>query len=50
MIAGHRLSCVLIVADTSSYSVEEQLVASVWIHERPRLGQTMIQVMITVHE
>jgi hypothetical protein len=54
MIAGHRVSCVLIVAvtssDTSSYSAEEQLVASVWVHERPCLGQTMIQVMMTFHE
>jgi len=30
MITGHRVSCVLFVADTSSYLVEEQLVASVW--------------------
>ena len=31
--------------DTSSYSIEERLVASVWVHERQHMGQTMSQVM-----
>jgi len=29
------------MADTSSYSIEERLVASVWVHERQHTGQTM---------
>jgi len=33
------------MADTSSYSIEERLVASVWVHERQHMGQTMSQVM-----
>ena len=33
------------MADTSSYSIEERLVASVWVYERQHTGQTMPQVM-----
>ena len=33
------------MADTGSYSIEERLVASVWVHERQHTGQTMSQVM-----
>ena len=32
------------MADTSSYSIEERLVASVWVHGRQHTGQTMSQV------
>jgi hypothetical protein len=32
------------MADTSGYSIEERLVASVWVHERQHTGQTMSQV------
>ncbi|KAJ4431403.1 hypothetical protein ANN_20000 [Periplaneta americana] len=32
-------------ADTSNYSLEEQLVESVWIHKRKHTGQTMRQIM-----
>jgi hypothetical protein len=35
------------MADVSgrSYTIEEQLVASVWVHERQQTGQTMIVIM-----
>jgi len=38
------------MADTSSYSIEERLVASVWVHERQHTGQTMSQVMAVFRE
>ena len=38
------------MADASSYSVEERLVASVWVHERQHTGQTMFQVMAALRE
>jgi len=38
------------MADTSSYSIEERLVASVWVHERQHTGQTMFQVMSAFRE
>jgi len=38
------------MADTSSYSIEERLVASVWVHERQHMGQTMSQVMAAFRE
>jgi hypothetical protein len=38
------------MADTSSYSIEECLVASVWVHERQHTGQTMSQVMAAFRE
>ena len=33
------------MTDTSVYSIEERLVASVWVHERPNTGQTMSEIM-----
>jgi hypothetical protein len=33
------------MADTSSYSIKECLVASVWVHERQHTGQTVAKVM-----
>jgi hypothetical protein len=36
---------VFLMADTSSYSIKERLVASVWVHKRQHTGQTMSQVM-----
>jgi hypothetical protein len=36
---------VFLMADTSSYSIEERLAASVCVHERQHTGQTMSQVM-----
>ena len=38
------------MADTSSYSIEERLVASVWVHERQHTGQTMSQVITAFRE
>ena len=38
------------MADTSSYSIEERLVASVWVHERKHTGQTMSQVIAAFRE
>ena len=38
------------MADTSSYSIEERLVASVWVHDRQHTGQTMSQVMAAFRE
>jgi len=38
------------MADTSSYSIEERLVASVWVNERQHTGQTMSQVMSAFRE
>jgi len=38
------------MADTSSYSIEERLVASVWVHERQYTGQTMSQVIAAFRE
>jgi hypothetical protein len=38
------------MADTSSYSIEERLVASVWVHEKQHTGQTMSQVMAAFRE
>jgi hypothetical protein len=38
------------MADTSSYSIEERLVASVWVYEREHTGQTMFQVMAAFRE
>jgi primosomal protein N'' len=38
------------MADTSSYSIAERLVASVWVHERQHTGQTMSQVMAAFRE
>jgi hypothetical protein len=38
------------MADTSSYSIEERLVANVWVHERQHTGQTMSQVMAAFRE
>ena len=38
------------MADTSSYSIEERLVASVCVHERQHTGQTMSQVMAAFRE
>jgi hypothetical protein len=38
------------MADTSSYSIEERLVASVWVHERQHTEQTMSQVMAAFRE
>ena len=43
--AATEFSCVFRMADTSSYSSEERLVASVWVHERQHTGQTMSQVI-----
>jgi hypothetical protein len=45
-----EFSCVFHMADTSSYSVEERLVASVWVHERQHTGQTISQVMAAFRE
>jgi hypothetical protein len=38
------------MADTSSYSIEERLVASVWVHDGQHTGQTMSQVMAAFRE
>ena len=38
------------MADTSSYSIEERLVASVWVHERQHTGQTVSQVTAALRE
>ena len=38
------------MADTSSYSIEERLVASVWVHERQHMEQIMSQVMVAFLE
>jgi len=38
------------MADTSSYSIEERLVASVWVHEAQHTGQAMSQVMAAFRE
>ena len=38
------------MADTSSYSIEERLVASVCVHERQRTGQTISQVIAAFRE
>ena len=38
------------MADTSSYSIEECLVASVWVHERQHKGQIMSQFMSAFRE
>jgi len=38
------------MAETSSYSIEERLVASVWVHERQDTGQTMSQLMAAFRE
>jgi hypothetical protein len=38
------------MADTSIYSIEERLVASVWVRERQHTGQTMSQVMAAFRE
>jgi hypothetical protein len=38
------------MADTSSYSIEERLVASVWVHEKQHMEQTMSQVMAAFRE
>ena len=38
------------MADTSIYSIKEHLVASVWVHERQHMGQTMSQVINTLNE
>ena len=39
--AATEFSCVIRMADTSSYTIEKRLVASVWVHERQHMGQTM---------
>ena len=38
------------MADTNRYSIEERLVASVWVHERQHTGQTMSQVTAAFRE
>jgi hypothetical protein len=38
------------MADTSSYSIKERFVASVWVHERQHMGETMSQVMAAFQE
>ena len=38
------------MADTSSYSIVERLVASVWVHERQHTGRTMSQVIAAFRE
>jgi len=38
------------MADTSSYSIEERLMASVWVHDRQHTEQTMSQVMAAFRE
>ena len=38
-------SAALTVADISNYSVEVRLLASVWVHDRGHMGQTMSQMM-----
>jgi hypothetical protein len=48
--AATEFSCVFLMADTSSYSIEERLVASVWVHERQYTGQTLSQVMAAFRE
>jgi len=48
---SHRINCVFRMADnTSSYSIEERLMANVWMHERQHTGQTMFQVMAAFRE
>ena len=48
--AATEFSCVFRTADTSSYSIEERLMASVWVHERQHTGQTMSKVMAAFRE
>jgi hypothetical protein len=48
--AATEFSCVIRMADTSSYTIEECLVASVWVHERQHTGQTMSQVKAAFRE
>jgi hypothetical protein len=48
--AATEFSYVFLMADTSSYSIEERLVASVWVHKRQHTGQTMSQVMAPFRE
>jgi hypothetical protein len=43
-------SCVVIAANTSNYSAEEQLTANVWVHTLPQTGRTVVQVMTAFHE
>jgi primosomal protein N'' len=38
------------MADTSSYYIEERLVASVWVRDRQHTGQTLSQVMAAFRE
>jgi len=38
------------MADTSAYSIEERLMASVWLHERQHTEQTMSEVMAAFRE
>jgi hypothetical protein len=38
------------MADTSNYSVEKQLIASMCMHERTHTGQTMAQVVTAFSE
>ena len=38
------------MADTSRYSIEERLVASVWVNERQHTGQTLSQEMNAFRE
>ena len=44
--AQHAIQCKMAVwRHTSSYSIEERLMARVWVHKRQHTGQTMSQVM-----
>jgi len=42
--ANIQVSATFEMADTSSYSTEERVLVSVWVHERQLTGQTMNQV------
>lgn len=45
-----KLNWVVDMADISSYTIEEQLVARVWVHERLHANQTMAEVMTVFWE
>lgn len=45
-----ELSWVVELVDKSSYSIEEQVVARVWVHERLHANQKMAEVMTVFWE
>jgi hypothetical protein len=43
--AAKEFCCIVHMAATSSYSTEECLMASVWVHERQQMGKIMMQML-----